>query len=85
MFISNLKIEMEDVGYFKVIWSLFVTQVLFSSYIGFIQPPLLVRTLTDQASRRIATGLRPRTSTAYTATLKLFLAIMVYEVVTSKL
>ena len=38
----------------------------------------MVRTLADQAQRRIEAALRPRTSSAYTATFKLFLAFVVY-------
>ena len=34
--------------------------------------------LVDQADKRIAAGLRPRTATAYLMTFKLFLAFMVY-------
>ena len=38
----------------------------------------LMEQLADQADKRIAAGLRPRTTTSYLMTIKLFLAFMVY-------
>ena len=38
----------------------------------------MIGTLADQAHRRIEAGLRPRTSKAYTATSKIFLAFVIY-------
>ena len=38
----------------------------------------VVGTLADQAHKRIEAGLRPRTSKAYTATFKIFLAFVMY-------
>ena len=43
----------------------------------------MVRTLADQAQRRIEAGLRPKTSSAYTAMFKLPGVCGVYEVITS--
>ena len=42
----------------------------------------VMQQLADQADKRIATGLRPRTATAYLMTFKLFLAFMVYMNIT---
>ena len=42
----------------------------------------LMEQLADQADKRIAAGLRPRTATSYLMTFKLFLAFMVYMNIT---